>query len=509
MPAHDATVKWSATRICSYACGGSSVGGGENVGGDRSKGDVVGGSSSGDAGIGTSDDGNGRSASSVHTQRSSSDSYSTKLYPTASTSPDGLLVAVDFHSFLVSIYMNQQRQPALAFSSHRFHAAADIHVPTKKMAVRCNGSALTSNDPMTGDHLTVQVQEVLQFLHQYQAAEDDAKELKLAQGLGSEGKMKSMMVEFPSLVVCISDLRLTSVRVCVISHCMAGLRTFQFRGQGKTYSMGGDWVQGGIAMFDDLGDPPGGENNRFSGVGGDQENVNKEMMVDIGTMRFLSEEASSEGRYNRVGVRGVTAANQSSAREDKRDRGIDRDSSSSSTFENTPSDSSNHQNRSNNNNSNNNSSSNSTATSSATLTSPSSLSSPALPSQTSTGRGSSSDSRSGSSGDSGVGDDTGGNRRNSPSDGGNGNGISGSGGGVEVMVVEGIHMTINKRVINSDDFIDDEGMEGRIARICMEQLTPQVHISTLDVAPDEVPDIKPLDVPPLLSSLSQVYPYQY
>ena len=46
------------------------------------------------------------------------------------------------------------------------------------------------------------------------------------------------------------------------------------------------------------------------------------------------------------------------------------------------------------------------------------------------------------------------------------------------MFVEGINMTIKKHVINSDDFVDDEEMEGRIARICMEQLTPQVVVDT-------------------------------
>ena len=421
MPVHNAMVKWSATRICSYACGSSSDGSSDTVSGNGNEGDAVG-SSSRNGGIGTSDDKN--TTSTIHTKRSSSDSYTTKVYPTVSTSPEGLLFAVDFHSFLVSIYMNQQQhQPALIFSSHRFHAAADIHLPTKKMVARCNGTTLSNGDPLTGDHLTIQIQEILQFLHQYQAAEDDAKELKLAQGLGSEGKMKSMMVEFPSLVVSIHDRRLASVRVCVVSNCMAGLRTFQFRGQGKASGMGGDWVQGGIAMFDDLCDPPDdGINKSFSG--GDQDNVNKEMMVDVGNVKFLSEDPSSKVMHN------------------------NNSNSSSNSRSNSSSSSSN-------NNSNSSTHSDHATSSSATLSSssPSSSISYVLPPQTST---------------------------ESSGGGGSGHSVSSS---AEVMIIEGIKMTINKHVNNNDDFVDDEEMEGNITRICMEQLTPQVHICSLWYSP--------------------------
>ena len=440
MPVHNAMVKWSATRICSYACGSNSDGSNDTVSGKGNEGDAVG-SSSRNGGIGSSDDKN--TTSTMNTRRSSSDSYTTKVYPTVSTSPEGLLFAVDFHSFLVSIYMNQQQhQPALIFSSHRFHAAADIHLPTKKMIARCNGTTLSNGDPMTGDHLTVQIQEILQFLHQYQAAEDDAKELKLAQGLGSEGKMKSMLVEFPSLVVSIHDRRLASVRVCVVSNCMAGLRTFQFRGQDKASGMGGDWVQGGIAMFDDLCDPSDdGINKSFSG--GDQDNVNKEMMVDVGNVKFLSEDVSSKVMHNN---------NNSSSSSNN--------NSNSRSNSSTPTDHA--------------------ASSSATLSSssPSSSISYVLPPQTST------ESSSG-----GGGGGSGSSRDNNSR--GSGGGHSGS-SNAEVMIIEGIKMTINKHVNNNDDFVDDEEMEGHIRRVCMEQLTPQVQLYSY--ASLCIPDIHPYNL---------------
>jgi hypothetical protein len=121
--------------------------------------------------------------------------------------------------------VRQDKEAALTAALPATRFTADVHLPTKHMAAHVfslspavpNGHHPDFTVPDTaaasaGDTVIVRVQPLLEFLRRYQAAEDDARELKLAQGLGSGGKVRGMCASFPGLAVRLHDARLDAPR---------------------------------------------------------------------------------------------------------------------------------------------------------------------------------------------------------------------------------------------------------------------------------------------------------
>ena len=165
-----------------------------------------------------------------------------------STSIDGsgILMTIDMVGGKLAI--TQSGELAFDYSGSFYRFAVDMHVPTRHMTIgfrsldrnkfKCSDQQQQQEQQqhqfdesltdrvVTRDNVDVRIQAFLDFYGRFQSAEDDATELKLAKGLGSSGRMRTMSLSIELLQVNVTDFRTPVMKTVLIDDVFFGIRTF-------------------------------------------------------------------------------------------------------------------------------------------------------------------------------------------------------------------------------------------------------------------------------------------
>ena len=219
-----------------------------------------------------------------------------------STSIDGsgILMTIDMVGGKLAI--TQSGELAFDYSGSFYRFAIDMHVPTRHMTIgfrsldrnkfKCSDQNQSEeNESFSGgtvcrDNVDVRIQAFLDFYGRFQSAEDDATELKLAKGLGSSGRMRTMSLSIESLLVNVTDFRTPIMKTVLIDDVFFGMRTFKVDAVSGMRLGGCDW-NGGIGIFFDLFDEKdlGSQNVpiRIS------TNVDKDLMISARRIEWVTD----------------------------------------------------------------------------------------------------------------------------------------------------------------------------------------------------------------------------